>query len=76
MIKIIMIFLFSAFVIFYGITMLSVASHGKFFGKFTHKILKWHMPNEKMEVRGINVTSTCKYCGKRIMKCHLDWFTY
>lgn len=76
MFKLIMLTLFSIFAIIYGISLLSVASHGELFGRFTHKIFKWHLPNEKINIQGINELSTCKYCGKPIMKCHLDWFEY
>lgn len=72
MFKLIMLTLFSIFAIIYSISLLSIASHGR----FTHRLFKWHLPNTKIEIHGINEVSTCKYCGKRIMKCHLDWFTY
>lgn len=76
MIKIIIIIniIILIFCTFFIILLLSGISQGELFGKFTHKLFKWHSPNAKVEIHGINVVSTCKYCGKRIIKCHLDWF--
>ena len=75
MIKIALIILFIILTVFYLITMTSIITSGKMFGRFCHKILGWHLPNEEIKISGINQVSTCKYCGKKIIKCHLDWFT-
>ena len=43
----------------------------------THDILGWHKPNDNYERRGINIISTCKICGKKIMQdSQGNWFLY
>ena len=74
MIKLTLIILFIILTVFYLIIMASTITSGKLFGRSCHKILGWHLPNEEIKILGINQVSTCKYCGKRIIKCHLDWF--
>jgi len=44
-------------------------------GKLLHKIFGWHLPDNNIEQHGINTVSHCKYCGKEIIKVHLDWFS-
>lgn len=63
------------FVILYIVAMLSVITSGKLFGTLTHKLLGWHLPDENISFDGVNQISHCKYCGKRILKCHMDWFS-
>ena len=74
MIKIALIILFIILTVFYLIIMASTITSGKLFGRFCHKILGWHLPNEEIKISGIIQVSTCKYCGKKIIKSHLDWF--
>ena len=73
-VKFIMMFTFLTLGLFYILAMISMISSGKAFGKLFHKLLGWHLPNKDIELSGINQVSTCKYCGKKIIKCHLDWF--
>ena len=35
--------------------------------KFICNVLGWHKPSDYIEIRRINITSKCKYCGKRIV---------
>lgn len=43
--------------------------------KFLCGILGWHKPTKTISVRGINLESTCKYCGKFIMQdSQGNWF--
>ena len=65
MIKIALIILFIILTVFYLITMTSTITSGKLFGRFCHKILGWHLPNEEIKISGINQVSTCKYCEKK-----------
>ena len=74
MIKLVLLMLFIILTVFYLITMTSTITSGKLFGRFCHKILGYHLPNEEIKISGINQVSTCKYCGKKIIKCHFDWF--
>ena len=74
MIKLVLTMLFMLVAIFYFIAMINIISSGKLFGKTCHKIFKWHLPNENIKISGINLVSTCKYCGRKIIKCHSDWF--
>ena len=75
MIKIILLAFFISLIIGYLIGLLSTISSGKIFGSITHKLFGWHVPNNNIEYHGINTVSRCKYCGKKIIKCHLDWFS-
>lgn len=65
MIKLALIILFIILTVFYLITMTSTITSGKLFGRFCHKILGWHLPNEEIKISGINQVSTCKYCGEK-----------
>ena len=65
MIKLVLLMLFIILTVCYLITMTSTITSGKLFGRFCHKILGWHLPNEEIKISGINQVSTCKYCEKR-----------
>ena len=65
MIKIALIILSIILTVFYLITMISTITSGKLFGRFCHKILGWHLPNEEIKISGIIQVSTCKYCEKK-----------
>lgn len=45
------------------------------FKKLFHDILGWHEPTKSFYFDGCNTHSTCKYCGKEIMKdSQGNWF--
>lgn len=45
------------------------------FRLFLHKVFGWHAPSKKIGFDGCSLTSTCKYCGKEIMKdSQGNWF--
>jgi hypothetical protein len=47
----------------------------KFYVRFFHDILGWHSPIKMRGFNGASFTSTCKYCGKKIMQdSQGNWF--
>lgn len=43
--------------------------------KFLCNILGWHKPSDYIDIHGINITSKCKYCGKKIIQDSWgNWF--
>ena len=43
--------------------------------KFLCNVLGWHRPSDCIEIHGIFITSTCKYCGKNIIRDgQRNWF--
>lgn len=65
-------------IIIIGIPVLVCAALYLKFGWFKciyHDILGWHKPNGTYHSEGINVHSTCKYCGKDIIQdSQGNWF--
>ena len=35
--------------------------------KFLCNIFAWHKPSDCIDMDGVNITSKCRYCGKKIM---------
>ena len=50
-------------------------SKGRFFKWFYHNILEWHIPNAEERFDGCSFHSTCKICGKEIIRdSQGNWF--
>lgn len=63
--------LFGGFFILTGGLYLSLG----WFKFFYHGLLGWHRPDDTLECDGVNIKSTCKYCGKEIMQdSQGNWF--
>ncbi len=55
---------------------LYLATNGRFFKKWFHDLMGWHLPKEgDIKTDGFIEVSHCKFCGKEIMQdSQGNWF--
>ena len=59
------------------IQIIGMVAYFKFgwFKFFYHDVMGWHVPSDNQNFDGCSFTSTCKYCGEKIMQdSQGNWF--